>query len=1466
MADFSAQIANQAGAAVDVLQEMQDQNKSEYYGRYFPTVLVGLGGTGAKILQRVRQLTIERFGSLDRLKSVRYVSIDTDTTSVAPDATSKEELRKNPLAQDIAFAEQERINLNAPVLQYLGANLGQHPHIQSWLDPVVGNVKLNLAEGAGQIRPAARLALFHNMFGGAKVYETLEAAYNAVRTQDTGTDRVNRDRTMVFLCGSFAGGTGSGIFLDVAAALRSIGGSTTSILGFFVLPDVFHSREKAIGKARANGYACLTELNHFLENRFDVQWSDTRRGESIHPLFDHIYLFDGINEAKERIADADDAYRIVGDNLFSEFFQGDFAGVKRSVRVNRVQYLAQTYTKRHRMPPRDTQGQAIIVDAERFRCQFQSFGMSRIVFPAWRLLNAGSYLLARELVRRLDDPSPILKDIVQLRAEFARSAGFFQGDLVEPDGTRTRNWMVCQALAQLGTDTQGVTSLRDEIANFAGKLRDPQWCETAYLERATGPRIREADGELANLWINPFSEGRRGPRPEQVEKNRQVLVRTVATELTKVIEAFCNRGDVGPTRIAELLQSLVDEIRQAQQHYIVQLQDEANAAKAREEQHRQEFEKAWVKAVEAERGFLVGKTGRIASVEKVADAMQARWQAACDRKVFLESITALEQVVELLVRAKEAQENLGRDLQKLADEYDAFAAWYSRKDSSVAVEEVDPGRPAASYLDYYLGNNPDARRQALDRLFARARARLGIPTNAALLQAVQEDRVRFARSLREQCWLALRGENGRTVDFAQEGGAPLDGFIEHHSVLRILADHHGSPDAVGIRTAMTNAFRKARPWIYPTENVAAVQGLPQGVKRDCFVALAQGSHAQEGRVKQTLEEALKNQADQSFKPQLVKGADPSEIVIYMEATGFIPAYLSTLYGPNGMQKAYEDCLNRNNIESALHIDKNVARFQRLVPLEPGDLPHLFRVWSLFLKGVLVGEVRSQPGPAGDDFLAPRFLFQERRTGARVDQALGTQEQAIDLLLRNRHVFEKFDREVGRAWGQVAPHAARVLALCRYYRLCVFPALKQEGGSGAGQAHEAVASLAYLVLEQLEDDLIALGRLVRGAELEERVGRHLRDLPGFTRLIGHTNRDVTALTAGQRDRYTEHSAFVDRDDLRNLLLAMLPEAVAGRTWERAEVFPWLALDLAKLDQIVAAERAEPRRPDGAVAPPPPSVAPPPPVVAPPPPAARWHYNDGANTVELGVDDVVLRICAAPGGAHHLWRPGQPGWLPWTEVPEVATRYHLAQASALNVTADPGPSWHWSPDRARQEVIPEAELVRRIVERPEDAHVVWKAGLGDWTDWSAVPELKARVDAARRPAGPPPLLGGPPPLRAAGPPPMRPVAPPAAPVAVPEQAGAAPRPAAPATPIAPAAVVAPPPPAPAAPPRPDPVTEETWFLVGDDGQNLQLATSAVAARIAAAPHQAWRVWKVGLAEWTDWRNVPELQSAVSRGGQA
>ncbi len=212
-----------------------------------PTLLVGLGGTGSKIVKKVAALATK-----EQSEQIAFAVFDTDINEL------REIQEANPFIKTIQTSTKQTV----------GEYLNKDTHARDTWFPV--NAILNgktLTEGAGQVRSISRLALDTAIRAG-KMEPLHEAIQSLYKVDSEKVEQALR----VVIVSSLAGGTGSGLILPVALYIKNylatrFRQSANITRGFFILPEVFD--EVITGQAernclRANAYATLRELDAFL--------------------------------------------------------------------------------------------------------------------------------------------------------------------------------------------------------------------------------------------------------------------------------------------------------------------------------------------------------------------------------------------------------------------------------------------------------------------------------------------------------------------------------------------------------------------------------------------------------------------------------------------------------------------------------------------------------------------------------------------------------------------------------------------------------------------------------------------------------------------------------------------------------------------------------------------------------------------------------------------------------------------------------------------------------------------------------------------------------------------------------------------------------------------------------------------------------------------------------------------------
>ena len=213
-----------------------------------PTLLVGLGGTGSKIVCRVSKMVTE-----EQRRRIGFAVFDTDINEL------RQIQEENPFIKTIQTSTKSTV----------GAYLNQDKHARDTWFPVNGILNSKtLTEGAAQVRAISRLALDTAIRRGSNMEPLHNAIEELYRLEGDSGEQALR----VVIVSSLAGGTGSGLILPVALYLKNylatkFQASANITRGFFILPEVFYEvirGQVERNNLRCNAYATLRELDAFL--------------------------------------------------------------------------------------------------------------------------------------------------------------------------------------------------------------------------------------------------------------------------------------------------------------------------------------------------------------------------------------------------------------------------------------------------------------------------------------------------------------------------------------------------------------------------------------------------------------------------------------------------------------------------------------------------------------------------------------------------------------------------------------------------------------------------------------------------------------------------------------------------------------------------------------------------------------------------------------------------------------------------------------------------------------------------------------------------------------------------------------------------------------------------------------------------------------------------------------------------
>lgn len=383
------------------------------------TLCVGLGGTGRDVLMRVRRLIVDRYGSLDNFPIVSFLHIDTDVQG--SQITDLGEGRRYR-GVDISFrpSEQVPVTISQEEIDLFIRNcrnrpnnrIGPYDHILQWFDPQLLHNGRGIEQGANGIRAIGRLAFFWNF---DKVKVAVEQAkdrtqgHEAFMLQNYG---LNVDPTnKIFVTGSLCGGTGSGMFLDMAYFLKDTYAGNTVIGHLIISPELYSSNPSS--QMQASTYAALLELDHYsqAQTRFQVLYSladITQQVDTANPPFDFLYLVSRSTRGNQfSVQNKATLCNIIAHAVSLDFYSE--VGVQSQGKIDNVKDK--------------------LAEEDHHPCgscqQYLTFGLASIYYPHNRIYNIALKTLIRQLLdfwrlglKPLEPGQSVIQDLLD---EFTRA-------------------------------------------------------------------------------------------------------------------------------------------------------------------------------------------------------------------------------------------------------------------------------------------------------------------------------------------------------------------------------------------------------------------------------------------------------------------------------------------------------------------------------------------------------------------------------------------------------------------------------------------------------------------------------------------------------------------------------------------------------------------------------------------------------------------------------------------------------------------------------------------------------------------------------------------------------------------------------------------------------------------------------------------------------------------------------------
>lgn len=355
---------------------------------YFPTLVIGLGGTGNEVVRRMKRRLNAEFGET---LLIQFLVVDTDTRSF--------EDANYPSLPGLETGE--RCLLDGNNAANIGLHLDRNPAIQERFPRVMDAQVLRRLLGCGQVRANGLLAFLANFRSFKRVLDArvdllagIDTAWRASYAGRLAPGASIAGNWRVYIISSVCGGNGAGIFLDVAFSTRAIlAARQPRLTGILTLPSVYDTIGAIsadpfqMKRIQANAYAALKELQFFMDDEgarhgLSLRYEDLPPVQIADPPFECCYLINRWNVKGYALDSHVSVYEMIAAQLAREI-GSPVGAAQQSASVNDA-------VRQNLAPCPDTRRQR----------PFSTFANVSLVFPGQRIHR---YCCLRKALEFADD-------------------------------------------------------------------------------------------------------------------------------------------------------------------------------------------------------------------------------------------------------------------------------------------------------------------------------------------------------------------------------------------------------------------------------------------------------------------------------------------------------------------------------------------------------------------------------------------------------------------------------------------------------------------------------------------------------------------------------------------------------------------------------------------------------------------------------------------------------------------------------------------------------------------------------------------------------------------------------------------------------------------------------------------------------------------------------------------------------
>lgn len=510
-------------------------------------ILIGLGGTGGKVLKAFRKRLYQEFSAEERAElPIGFLYVDSSVEMMKPDDKTWQVLGENAQFTESEFVNVKGIDLNAVL-----SNPSSYPGLKG----IIGDAEVmrktlgQVAAAAEQKRRAGRILFGSNI---DKYKQGLMTQYKRVN------EISNASRTNIYIFTGLAGGTGSGSIIDVIAQTRMIpqfreelsqdGKTGTGIVINAMVPELAPPGTCDAGRYHANGYAALQELNALLSGNlkpYDVSGQSERLAlDTVNKIADGLILYSNVNEHGYTVESLSELPQILADFTYSRIFLENNENTEEFLRSysyeNINDWRMEYYEKAKNGAIQPYRTKAV-----------SSFGFKRVIIPEEEIIEYFSFSFGRQALLQLrygnwnDDlgyrDTPENKDYTSF---------VMQDELQEKWRITNKHLMLELPILPSDENKFGLYA-----AYWAGVI--PRWSQLAEKENQPLAKLEELcqkgyDDLFRQVGVMRFYEGKTAAREQHAQE--------ICDRIEHYIFEQWKVGELSLYNMIQLISCIVDEV------------------------------------------------------------------------------------------------------------------------------------------------------------------------------------------------------------------------------------------------------------------------------------------------------------------------------------------------------------------------------------------------------------------------------------------------------------------------------------------------------------------------------------------------------------------------------------------------------------------------------------------------------------------------------------------------------------------------------------------------------------------------------------------------------------------------------------------------------------------------------------------------------------------------------------------